>query len=536
MRSKVAKSKLMSRLEALQSVAAELIRSQNAYDLLSLIVNKAVDLLVCDAGSLYLAHNESTLAFEVAVNRTIAINFERRLISTSGTGIAAYCFRSGKTLRIRDVRKIPDSLSYNFDRSFDLKTGYLTRSILVCPLRSSKGKMLGVIQLINRKHRSNEAWPSKDIRKINRMPIFSQEDENFVSAFAALASAALENTQLYNNIAHLFEGFVKAAVDAIETRDLATRGHSERVAILTLSLAELVSQSMSPEFRHLHYNEHQLSELRYAALLHDFGKLGVREEVLLKAEKFFPHQKKQIFHRLQSLNYRMEIYELRKLLTELLKNKRLLCDADFTTLDHHVQAFKCEIENHKHLILEINKPSVLSEDNSRKLDQLREIQFPLLTEDGVIPKLLEPEEVTLLRIKRGSLSDLERSEIEQHVTNTYHFLRKIPWTEELSEIPEIAYAHHEMLNGTGYPRKLTSESIPIRSKMMAICDIFDALVAADRPYKLAIPFSKALDILNDQSKNGQLDASLLKLFIDSKVFENPNFLAKIGNSEEKLAA
>jgi HD-GYP domain-containing protein (c-di-GMP phosphodiesterase class II) len=139
--------------------------------------------------------------------------------------------------------------------------------------------------------------------------------------------------------------------------------------------------------------------------------------------------------------------------------------------------------------------------------------------DGNRQPFLSPNEVQALSIRRGSLSEKERREIESHVTHTFRFLAEIPWTGEFARVPEIAYAHHEKLDGTGYPRKLSAAEIPIQSKMMTISDIFDALVAWDRPYKKSVPVEKALDILLDEAGHGKLDKSLLSLFIDAKVYE-----------------
>ena len=130
----------------------------------------------------------------------------------------------------------------------------------------------------------------------------------------------------------------------------------------------------------------------------------------------------------------------------------------------------------------------------------------------------------ILSIRKGNLDATERSEIESHVTHTYNFLQKIPWTKDLVGVPNIAFAHHEKLNGRGYPRKLTAAEIPIQSRMMTVSDIYDALTASDRPYKRAVPTERALDILKMEMSDGLLDASLVNLFIEAKVFERAGVL------------
>jgi HD-GYP domain-containing protein (c-di-GMP phosphodiesterase class II) len=133
--------------------------------------------------------------------------------------------------------------------------------------------------------------------------------------------------------------------------------------------------------------------------------------------------------------------------------------------------------------------------------------------------MLDPEEARVLSIRKGNLDPAERTEIESHVTHTFNFLKKIPWTRDLSAVADIAYAHHEKLNGRGYPRKLMANDIPIQSRMMTVSDIYDALSASDRPYKRAVPTERALDILRMEMKDGLLDPALVETFIEAKVYE-----------------
>ena len=141
--------------------------------------------------------------------------------------------------------------------------------------------------------------------------------------------------------------------------------------------------------------------------------------------------------------------------------------------------------------------------------------------DGATEPFLSPDEMRFLTIRKGSLDDAERHEIESHVTHTYQFLQRIPWTQELQQIPLIAYTHHEKMDGRGYPRRISAEAIPLQTRMMTISDIYDALTAQDRPYKRAVTIERALDILSHEVKEGQLDADLYRLFVDGRVFQPP---------------
>jgi response regulator RpfG family c-di-GMP phosphodiesterase len=169
------------------------------------------------------------------------------------------------------------------------------------------------------------------------------------------------------------------------------------------------------------------------------------------------------------------------------------------------------------LLIRSNEPTVLSEEVEAGLGRLGTLCFT--TQDGAPAPVLAPGDLDRLSIRRGSLSETERLEIESHVTHTYEFLKKIPWTSDLALVPDIAYAHHERINGQGYPRRLRGEEIPLQAKAMAITDIFDALTAQDRPYKAALPLARSLDILNQDARDGHVDAELLALFVEARIFD-----------------
>jgi hypothetical protein len=163
-----------------------------------------------------------------------------------------------------------------------------------------------------------------------------------------------------------------------------------------------------------------------------------------------------------------------------------------------------------------NEPSLLPEESAAILIEIANRTFP--TVSGEPAPFLSPEELKFLSIPKGTLNERERLEIESHVEQTYRFLQQIPWTEDLRNIADIAYGHHEKLNGRGYPRGILAEQIPIQTRIMTISDIFDALTASDRPYKPAVPTTRALDILRMEAKDGMLDSALVELVIDSGVY------------------
>jgi hypothetical protein len=164
-----------------------------------------------------------------------------------------------------------------------------------------------------------------------------------------------------------------------------------------------------------------------------------------------------------------------------------------------------------------NEPTVVAEGEFERLQQIA--AHTVSDWYGHPVPLLDEQEVRLLSIRKGTLRDAERQQIESHVLHTYNFLKQIPWTPEITGIPDIAIGHHEKLNGTGYPQKLLAADIPLQTRMMTISDIFDALAAVDRPYKNAVSTERALNILETAVDDGEIDANLFQVFVGARVFE-----------------
>jgi HD-GYP domain-containing protein (c-di-GMP phosphodiesterase class II) len=336
-------------------------------------------------------------------------------------------------------------------------------------------------------------------------------------SLASQAAVAIENNRLYESIETLFEGFVKASVTAIESRDPTTSGHSFRVADLTVGLAEAVDRDDSRAFRETRFSQSEMKEIRYASLLHDFGKVGVREEVLVKAKKLYPLQLDVVKERFAYVRKALEQENSERKLAYLLEKGREDFLARQAEFQNDLERRLCDLDEFLQFVLKCNEPTVTVEGNFERLTELAAERF--LNADGSPYFLLEPKEVRLLSIARGNLDDNERRQIESHVIHTIDFLSQIPWTKEIKSIPAIAAAHHEKLSGTGYPYQLAAGQIPFQSKMMAIADIYDALSAGDRPYKKAVPADRALDIIAEETKQGFLDADLFNLFREAEIFK-----------------
>jgi len=388
----------------------------------------------------------------------------------------------------------------------------------VIPMKDHKEQVIGVLQLINRKRHFEAVLATPDDVDQQVVP-FSKRTVELVTALAGQAAVAIENGQLYREIERLFEGFVQAAVRAIEQRDPTTFGHSGRVANMTVRLAAVVDRADDGPYRAVKFTREQLREIRYAGLLHDFGKVGVREQVLVKAKKLYPLQLELIRQRHDFVRRSAEREFWRKRAEFLETHGRTGYEQFLQSLQQEHAAELVELERFMTTVLQANEPTVLPATNFEELLVLAGRTYQDLAD---VPRpYLTDKEVRYLTIPKGSLDEAERLEIESHVNHTYSFLKEIPWTRELHDIPLIAYGHHEKLDGHGYPRGVTGDAIPVQTRMMTISDIYDALTAADRPYKPAVAPARALDIMDEEVRAGQLDGQLFQLFVDVKVFE-PN--------------
>lgn len=490
--------------------------------LLARILKEARLLACCDAASIFLIDRHTgkdiqqapDLVFKLTQNDSIDFHFEEQRFSLDNRSVAGYSALTGEVVNLDDVYDLPSNSIYKFNASFDDSMNYRTRSMLVIPMRNHQGRVIGVIQFINRKRDSRVRLTSPEVA-LRETIHFDQQILPILQALASQAAVAIENNLLIDRVNMLFDGFVKASVRAIEQRDPTTSGHSFRVAELTCALAETASDCQVGAFKNMSFDSDEMKELRFAALLHDFGKVGVREHILTKAKKLSPNAYGQFVYRIAWEKERISNYYLKQKLS-LLKNRKLSSEVE-EKLSIEEAAKHQRLNDYMQAVADANEPSLLSEGTFEHLKQIREY----VVEDvhGQSRGLIDEMEFSALSIKRGSLTADERLEIESHVSHTIEFLKTIPWTPELSNIPKIAGAHHEKLNGCGYPYGLKSHEIPLGAKMMAVCDIFDALTATDRPYKAAVPLERALTILQSEVECGHIEPELVQLFSQAKVYK-----------------
>jgi HD-GYP domain-containing protein (c-di-GMP phosphodiesterase class II) len=468
-----------------------------------------------DGASLWLKtvgdHDEPMLFLASSQNTSIDNTYQAFKVPVDERSVVGYTVSVG-TSQIYDDAYHPPPGKPQGGKGFDAQFGYRTKSMLTVPMRNYNHEVVGAIQLINAKRQFETHLKVDSVEA--EVVSFRPEDLEMIESIASQAAVALDNKNLLDSIQALFDGFVQASVTAIEQRDPSTAGHSGRVEQLTTALARAVTGLGAGKYRDVHLTEDQFKELRYACLLHDFGKVGVREHILIKAKKLMPGQLEVIQSRFQFVERSVQV----KYATEKLEAMRAGrgSAAVLDEIDKRLAEELAQLNQWVQSIASANEPSVLPEDKASMLEFLSQQTYYDMS--GKPHPMLDPQEFRFLSIRKGTLDPQERLEMESHVTHSFHFLTKIPWTPVMRGIPEIAYGHHEKLDGSGYPRRLTADQIPVQARMMTISDIFDALTAQDRPYKRAVPVRTALDILHAEAEEGKLDKDLLDVFVDKKVY------------------
>jgi HD domain len=239
--------------------------------------------------------------------------------------------------------------------------------------------------------------------------------------------------------------------------------------------------------------------------------------VLVKAKKLYESDRQAIGQRFAYIRKSLEADAAERKLRVALELARDRAQARFAEIDAELGRRTAELDSHWAFINEANEPKLMSDSGLERLAMIANQRY--LAPSGELSPYLERDELAALEVKRGSLTAVERVEIESHVVHTFNFLNKIPWGKELAAIPRIAGSHHEYLNATGYPRHIGAGDICVETRMMTIADIFDALTASDRPYKKAVPSERALAIIESEVKAGRCDGDLFRIFVEAEVYK-----------------
>lgn len=484
---------VVKRLQVMIDVSIALGESQDKDELLKKITDSIFEIFPQAGRVIIIIHNDKT----GKSTPLTAIDNEGNILTdiSISTTIINEVLDKKHSLLLMDA--MSDSRFKHQDSIVDLSL----KSVMCAPLIFNK-QVLGFIQIDTKEGSS----------------IFSKEDLQVLTGIASQAAIALKNSQLFEEIESLFEGFVRASVQAIEARDPETAGHSFRVADYTEKLAMVVDSTDKHGLKDTFFSRQQMQEIRYAALLHDFGKVGVREHVLTKAKKLYPHELELVKQRFKYAKICLENKFYKKLIDKNIEKQYSVTEfyAEKTNIEKQLKEEVNRLGSFLDKVTLINEPERLNEELQKDLEDIYQYQF---IEEDKPTNLLTEFEFSILGLTYGSLNPEERVEIESHVSHTFAFLQLIPWTGPLSNVPDIAHAHHERLDGTGYPQGLSSDEIPVQSKIMAITDVYDALTAGDRPYRKGVQAEHALEIIEQEVSKGKLDEKLFRIFVESKSYQ-----------------
>jgi HD-GYP domain-containing protein (c-di-GMP phosphodiesterase class II) len=509
----------IAEIRRLAQIGIALSAEKNLDKLLETIVDEARSLSHADGGTLYIVDQEQkALRFEIVQ----AESLKTRMGGTTGVPVSlpplpleiegkpnyanVSCFAAltGNIANISDVYK-SDLFDFTGPRRFDETTGYHSKSMLVIPLKNHENDIIGVLQLVN----------ASD-QETGEIISFSEENVDLIASLASQAAVALTNTQLILELKNLLYAFIKSIAAAIDDKSPYTGGHINRVVELTLMIAELINRTEYGCFESVCFSEDQLEELRVAAWMHDVGKITTPEYVIDKHTRL-----ETVFDRIELVRTRFEL--IRRLKVEqFLREKIARLEAGKTdsegvpALEAALEAQLRILDEERDFLVSCNNPNELM--SRERIERLEEIGRKTYSVDGAEYPVLTENEIYNLSIPKGTLTDEERKVIEHHAEMTLKILEKLPFPKKLANVPKIAAFHHEKMDGSGYPFGLKAGELPIGSRIMAVADIFEALTAQDRPYKLPMKLSQAVKILGVMKNDRHIDPDIYDLFINSKIY------------------
>lgn len=507
---------LFQRLEQLNDIGASLSSERNIESLLEKILLAAKQITQADGGTLYrVSEDRKHLHFAIVRTDSLGVAFGGSAEqSTSGifpdlplyrddgqpntSMVAAYAALNGVTVNIPDAYEA-EGFDFSGTRKFDARTGYRSRSFLTVPMRNHESEIIGVLQLIN----ATDPASGETVQ-------FSTANQRLAESLASQAAVALTNRQLIAQLEDLFEATIRMINSAIDEKSPYTGGHCVRVPELTMMLAEAVSQTADGPLAGFTLSEKDRYELRIASLLHDCGKITTPVHVVDKARKL-----ETIFDRIHMVDTRFEVLrrdaEIRML--KAVANGQPALDAE-----NEFKAFIERMEADRALLRKSNVGGErMNDEDMAEVKAIAE-RYHWVNPAGETVPFLDAEETENLTIRAGTLTESERQVINYHIVATIKMLEQLPWPKHLKNVPEYAGGHHERMDGKGYPKGLTRDQMSVQARMMGIADIFEALTATDRPYKVGMTVGQALRILENFRSNGHIDPDLHDVFVKSEVF------------------
>ena len=501
---------LENRIHRLNEIGMALSTESDSNKLFEMILEEARNITNADGRTLYSKNKEGNLKFEILRNDTMntimggssnkEIPFDPVKLwvddsTPNQSNVSAYVALTGETVNIKDAYQ-EAGFDFSGTKSYDEKTGYHSKSFLTVPLKNHENEIIGVMQLINARDEDNEVVP------------FDKDMQEQIESLASQGAVALTNKKLVGELKTLFEAFIQLIATAIDKKSEYTGGHCSRVPVITMMLADAVAKTTSGKYKDFSMTEEERYELYIAAWLHDCGKVATPPHVVDKGTKL-----ETIFDRIELVKTRMEILK-RDVEIDFLKRKLNGSLPEFD--EKYTKAIK-EIDENIKFIEACNIGGEFMK--SELQDKIVAISKQKLFLNNKEMNILTDNEVRNLNITKGTLLPEERDIINDHISITIDMLEELPYPKNLKNIPEFAGGHHEKMDGTGYPKGLKADQMSPQAKIMAIADIYEALTAADRPYKDGKKLSQAMRIMGFMKNDYHIDEDLFEIFVNSGVYK-----------------
>ncbi len=511
---------LEERIKRLNEIGLSLSKEDDTNVIFELIMEEARNITHADGRTLYMkSDDEKTMNFEIVRNDSM----NTLMGGTSGVeitwpapplydeqgnpnhkNVVSYAAHTGETINVKDAYT-EEGFDFSGAKNMDKSTGYHSKSFLTVPLKNHENEIIGVMQLLNSINQEN-----------GKVQPFSSQMQEQVESLASQGAVALTNKRLVAELKKLFESFIKLIATAIDKKSPYTGGHCERVPEITMLLADAVEKTTEGKYADFTMTEDERYELFLAGWLHDCGKVATPPHVVDKGMKL-----ETITDRIEVMDTRFEVLKRDAEITKLKKQIELMSkgsvNGEIKALDEDLQSHIDQLNIDQEFIQKTNRGGEFMEEaDQKRVADIGNYKWHLQGEEI---NFFDENDVRNLQIPKGTLLPEERETINEHIVITIDMLEKLPYPKKLRKIPEFAGGHHEKLDGTGYPKGLKDEEMSVQAKMMAIADIYEALTAADRPYKDGKKLSQAMRIMGFMKKDYEIDEELFAIFVKSGAYK-----------------
>jgi len=504
-------------IQRLTRIGESLSSETDLDKIFDMILDEGISFTRADAATIYTVNQDATkLQFEIVYNATLnlrkggtrePVNWKSiDLYDENGNPvdnkIVTNVYHHKHSLCFVDVYK-----AEGYDVSGTIKTdrenNYRCKSMLTIPLKNHEDTVLGVIQFINA------------MDEEGNIISFTDEHKAMLSSLASQAAIALSNKKLIENLEELLNQFIRSIAGAIERKSKYSSNHITRVALLTEMIANKINDKGEKYFPGRKFSENELKELSMAGWMHDVGKIVTPEAIMDKSTKL-----ETICDRIELVKLRLEKMELLLSCLQTKLNENEFADFIHQHIDSELEPkdFPNYFTNITNFLINVNVgKEFVDKADLEKIEKLGKIDFEYEGKHYFI--FTEDEKKNMLISGRGTFTPEEMKIMQDHVAITWEMLSKLSFPKKYENVAFYAATHHEALNGKGYPNGYKAENLPLQSRILAVADIFEALTAADRPYKPAKTLSESLTIMGFMVKDGHLDKDLVDFFLDSGLYK-----------------